>query len=267
MRISLIFVSLFCLLSTSICQDQNKFPVKLFILAGQSNMDGCGNSAELPKRFQRESNQVRIWDNQKNIWVGLGETSFSNSRDHLFGPEIAFAHAMMQAFPKHRIALVKTSAGGTKLYRHWLPDSVMYRRLISNLDQALEDLRNQNVPCEISGLLWMQGESDSETPEMANAYAENLKLFFTAIRKQTNKPDLPIAMGRISSSLLKETPWVFDYTEIVQAAQESVAEQDPHVYIINTDRLSTLDDNTHFDTKAQLKLGKKMAQVLLKEIQ
>ena len=80
------------------------------------------------------------------------------------------------------------------------------------------------------------------------------------------KPELPIVMGRISSSLLKKTPWVFDQTPIVQRAQEAVAEQDPNVFIINTDKLSTLWDNTHFDTNAQLKLGRKMAKLMIKAV-
>ncbi len=84
--------------------------------------------------------------------------------------------------------------------------------------------------------------------------------------KKFNKPDLIVVMGRISSSLLKETPWVFDFCKVVQKAQESVAEQDAYVHIINTDNLSTLIDNTHFDTKGQLKLGKKMARKMLNDI-
>ncbi len=37
-------------------------------------------------------------------------------------------------------------------------------------------------------------------------------------------------------------------------------------HIINTDKLSTLEDNTHFDTKAQIKLGKEMARIMIKEL-
>jgi len=108
----------------------------------------------------------------------------------------------------------------------------------------------------------MQGESDSETLEMANAYEENLTKMFAAVRGITENPHFPIVMGRISSSLLMETPWVFDHAKIVQEAQENVAKADPNIRIINTDKFSTLEDNTHFDAKAQLKLGKLMARKL-----
>jgi hypothetical protein len=112
----------------------------------------------------------------------------------------------------------------------------------------------------------MQGESDSETTEMANAYEENLKSLIADVRKQTKQAKLPFVVGRISSSLLKKTPWVFDHARIVQRAQEAVAAQDDRVFIINTDNLSTLKDNTHFDTQAQLNLGNAMADIMIKEL-
>ncbi len=78
-------------------------------------------------------------------------------------------------------------------------------------------------------MLWMQGESDSETIEMAEAYENNLNRLIQAIRTKTGKEDLPFVMGRISSSLLKDTPWNFDQARIVQNAQERVAAGDENV--------------------------------------
>ena len=247
-------------------QSLKEKPVRLFILAGQSNMDGCGLAKELPKKYQTRLEWVTVWDNTLKKWVALAETTFSIRRDHQFGPEMAFAHRLAKAYPDQRIALIKTSGGGTTLFMHWLPDSVMYRRCLENIHNAMDHLTEANQPYEMCGMLWMQGESDSETPEMANAYEENLRLLFAALRKEMKKPDLPIVMGRISSSLLKETPWVFDQAKIVQRAQEIVAKDDPSVFIIHTDRLSTLPDNTHFDTRAQLKLGSKMARIMLNQM-
>ena len=237
-------------------------PVKVFLLAGQSNMDGCGVGEELPEKYRTPPENVMLWDNKLETWVKLGETSFSKARKYQFGPEMEFSHRISKAFPEHEIRIIKTSGGGTKLFNQWIPEGGMYKRFLLNIGNALENLNSSNQEFEVCGMLWMQGESDSETVEMATAYEENLKIFFAAIRKEMHKPDLPIVMGRISSSLLKETPWVFDQTPIVQKAQEAVAAGDPNVFIINTDKLSTLWDNTHFDTKAQLKLGKQMARIM-----
>jgi hypothetical protein len=241
-------------------------PVKLFLLGGQSNMEGCGRSSELPDAYQTHPGNAKIWDNRKHLWVTLGTDSTAVARNELFGPEIAFGHRLSRVWPDHRIGIVKTAAGGTKLHTQWTPHKVMYRRFILNLNNALSDLAQSNTAYDIAGMLWMQGESDSETTEMANAYEANLKALIAEVRKQTKQAKLPFVMGRISSSLLKKTPWIFDHARIVQRAQESVAAQDERAFIINTDKLSTLKDNTHFDTQAQLSLGNAMADIIIKAL-
>ena len=261
-------VLLVCLLwSRSPALAADTHPVKLFLLGGQSNMEGCGRSSELPDAYQTHPANVKIWDNRKQRWVTLGTDSTAIARNELFGPEIAFGHRLSRAWPDHMIGIVKTAAGGTKLHTQWLPHKVMYRRFVLNLTNALSDLEQSNTAYGIAGMLWMQGESDSETTEMANAYEENLKSLVAEVRKQTKQDSFPFVMGRISSSLLKKTPWVFDHARIVQRAQEAVAAQDERVFIINTDDLSTLKDNTHFDTQAQLALGNAMADIMIKALQ
>jgi hypothetical protein len=257
-----------CILSISVLTAQGKSekPYKIFLLAGQSNMDGCGRSEELPKNYREHPDNIVTWDNKLKVWVPLGEDSFAAAREKQFGPEIVFSHKISAAYPDHTIALIKTSAGGTKLCKHWLPDQKMYSRFTGNIDLATGMLKNEAQAYEINGMLWMQGESDSETLEMAEAYEENLKLLIRTMQQLTGKDDLPFVMGRISSSLLKETPWVFDFTPVVQEAQERVAAGDENVFLINTDKLPTLEDNTHFNTKGQIKLGKSMAKIMLHEI-
>ena len=241
-------------------------PFLVFLLGGQSNMDGCGRGEELPEAFEDHPDNVVIWDNRSKAWAALEKDSFATSRKQMFGPEMAFGHRLAQAYPNHNIAMVKTSAGGTKLHTQWTPGKVMYQRFTSNYENALEQLKEAGSDYVIAGMLWMQGESDSETLEMANAYEDNLKSLISDVRRRTGNDRLPFVMGRISSSLLKKTPWNFDHTRIVQRAQEVVATQDVHVHIINTDGLSTLQDNTHFDTTAQLKLGDDMARIMIREL-
>jgi len=250
---------------SSIAQTAGTRPVKLFILGGQSNMDGCGLSEELPEAYSTPPKNSMTWDNKKNQWVSLGTDSFAERRRFQFGPEIAFTAVLAKKFPDRTIAIVKTSGGGTKLWKHWLPDQPMYSRFLKNMENAIENLKAKGTPFEICGMLWMQGESDAEFLDWANAYEDNLKVLFEDVRLQTEKKDLPIVMGRISIGLLRKTPWNFDFTTVVQEAQENVSNQDKNVFIINTDKLKTLKDNTHFNTEAQIWLGKKMGKLMLKQ--
>lgn len=265
-RATLILFFLIITVTTSFSQAQEMKPYKIFLLGGQSNMDGCGRSEELPDRYKVHPENVVTWDQNTKEWVALGEDSFAKVRDDMFGPEVVFSHMLAKKFPDHTIAIIKTSAGGTTLFNHWVPGKKMYARFLTKMTEGTHQLDEKSIDYEICGMLWMQGEGDTETLEMANTYENNLLLLIKDVRLKTGKPELPFVMGRISSSLLKETPWVFNFVDIVQNAQENVAAADPHVYSINTNKLSTLEDNTHFDTQGQLRLGKGMAKAMKKEL-
>ncbi len=262
-RITLLIALLF---STSAFTAEK--PVKLFLLGGQSNMDGCGLWNELPENLRETPANVRIWDNQKLEWKKISEDTTAIARKLQFGPEVVFSQRLAAAFPDHEIRLVKFSAGGTSLADSWLPEKQkMYARFTANYRNAISNLEKSGHPVEIAGMLWMQGEGDAETIERANAYEKNLEILLADVRNQTGKAKLPVVMGRISSSLLKETPWSFDHTAIVQKAQETVTNKDQHSWLIPADDLTMLKDNTHFDTAGQIALGERMAKQMLEALE
>lgn len=243
-------------------------PVMLFLLGGQSNMDGCGRWNELPETLRVTPANVRIWDNRTQEWKRIGEDSTAMARDLQFGPELLFSHRLSAAFPDQEIRLVKTSAGGTSLALGWLPEKKkMYARFITNYRNALADLRNAGHAVQTAGMLWMQGEGDSDAIDRAAAYKKNLETLLRDVREQSGNPKLPVVIGRISSGLLRKTPWNFEHAPIVQKAQEAVATEDPHTRLVRTDDLPTLKDNTHFNTSGQTTLGERMAAEMIKALQ
>jgi hypothetical protein len=265
--LTMIRISLLLALFASVSVSSAENPVKLFLLGGQSNMDGCGRWNELPEKSRETPANVRIWDNRKQEWKKIGEDTTAIARNLQFGPELVFSQRISATFPDHEIRLVKTSAGGTSLALGWLPDKKkMYVRFIDNYRNALADLEKSGQKVDTAGLLWMQGESDAETIERAEAYEKNLVILLADVREKTGKPKLPVVLGRISSSLLKKTPWNFDHAPIVQKAQETVTSKDADAYLVQTDALPTLKDNTHFDTAGQSTLGERMAEQMLKAL-
>ncbi|MCP4454825.1 MAG: sialate O-acetylesterase, partial [Planctomycetes bacterium] len=66
-------LALCVLLSGTLALAQEAKPVKLFLLGGQSNMEGCGKSSELPEPFKTHPANVKIWDNKEKRWVTLGQ--------------------------------------------------------------------------------------------------------------------------------------------------------------------------------------------------
>ena len=244
-------------------QNKQERQIKIFLLAGQSNMEGCGIVKYRPDSYATPPENVITWDAQNMKWSALETDSFAVKRDSLFGPEIGFSHLMAKAYPDCTIAIIKTAGGGTTLWKHWRQEGFMYKRFISNMENALQQLNESGAVYEVSGMLWMQGETDAEILEKAKEYELNLPVLINSVRKLTQKESLPFVMGRISSSLLKETPWNFDQTVYVQKSQENVAAKDSNVFIINTDHLTTWDDNTHFDARSQIWLGNEMGEIMM----
>lgn len=262
-KILLISVILVFIVSSGSGQNNETHAVKIFLLGGQSNMEGCGKRENKPEAYTTHPENTMIWDNAKKKWTALEKDSFAERRAYMFGPEIGFSHRVAKGFPNCTIAIVKTAGGGTTLWKHWSPEGFMYKRFLQNIENALLQLQDSGVVYKICGMLWMQGESDAEHIDNAKAYEVNLPILVHNIREFTGNEELPFVMGRISSSLLKETPWNFDQAKYVQKSQENVAAQDDRVFIINTDHLATWKDNTHFDAESQIWLGSEMGKIML----
>ncbi len=97
--------------------------IDVYLLAGQSNMDGRGKTAELDAALKEPLKDVPIWYRQP-----LGDSGgfqplapgFSIPPGHkgglpgpTFGIELSFARALLAKEPKQRIAFIKGSRGGT----------------------------------------------------------------------------------------------------------------------------------------------------------
>jgi hypothetical protein len=129
-------------------------PLKVFVLAGQSNMHGAGASDELPANLRQPSKDVLVY--QKGAWVPLepGKT---------FGPEVTFGRAMAKRFGQP-IGIIKLAKVGTNLAVQWSPDDP--KSLYAKLARTVRETQ-KNRPVVIAGMLWMQGAADAKQEPMA----------------------------------------------------------------------------------------------------
>ncbi|WP_437916569.1 sialate O-acetylesterase [Sorangium sp. So ce302] len=213
-------------------------PVKVFVLAGQSNMVGYGVGRQLPVELQ---SQPDVWYDHYNPDAREGGPyAAATSADwgplepkgeaRRYGPEITFGRAIAAAYPEHRIAIVKMAQGGTNLVDHWgrglAPDpevlykSQLYHALLGKLDSAtyegdralrypeevtrldgaLARIESEGHPYEIAALVWMQGENEAGW-SAAFSYGDTLRGFIAAIRADLGVPGLPVVLGRVSDNL------------------------------------------------------------------
>jgi Carbohydrate esterase, sialic acid-specific acetylesterase len=232
-------------------------PVAVYLLAGQSNMVGQGDSEELSAPLNSTQGDVMAWMSSSVGWTPLKWGS--GNLPTQFGPELGFGRAIADGDPDVRYALVKSAVNGTSLAVDWNPATgPVYADFVSTLAQASQRLTDLGIDYEVRGLVWMQGESDAMDEAMADAYQVNMESFIGEVRTLVGVPDLPVVMARIRGNMAP--PFVYSLT--VRMAQESVAAGDPNVKIVDTDSLTLHPDGVHYDTAGQLQLGTLFANAI-----
>jgi sialate O-acetylesterase len=248
----------------------------LWVLAGQSNMEGVGNLVDL----QQPDPRVHSFD-MSDVWgvakEPLHELASAADRVHwrrspgseprrLEGEELAkyregrrkgaglglpFAVEMVRRTGVP-VGLIPCAHGGTSMAQ-WDPalrdkggDSLygsMYRRV-------------QTAGGRVKGVLWYQGESDAN-PKTAPLFQKNFEGFIEAVRRDFNAPDLPfyyIQLGRhINTS--NQDEW-----NAVQEVQRTTAERLQSTGVVGAVDL-TLDDGIHISTSGLKLLGVRLANV------
>lgn len=241
----------------------------VYLLAGQSNMDGRGLVSELPAdQMTTFENAIIFYRNEKrssDVWRNLA-AGFSIPPKYkgefpspTFGPEIGFTHSMLKRDPKCKIALIKGSQGGTSLRADWNPgekggaesQGPQYRDFIETILTATKQLRDRGDRFTIRGLLWHQGESDTKSG--TETYRRRLKEFIARIREDVGVSDLPIVVGEVFDNGKRDN---------VRAAIQAVAEQSPTVELVSSEGTTTADPGTHFDARSQLLLGERYANAI-----
>jgi len=246
----------------------------LWVLAGQSNMDGCGKLVDIepPSSKVHCFYYTEQWDIAQDplcvlvdsidpIHWPCEEKDLPRVReeDHLFrevgaGPGVRFGKEIYRATGVP-IGLIPCSHGGTSMDQ-WDPrlKDLGGRSLYGSMIRRI-----QACGGKVKGILWYQGESDA-TPELAPAYKEKMRAFIQALRKDLDAPDLPFLMVQISryfgdEALVPTAPW-----NLVQQAQFELETEIEGVAVVSSID-STLDDAVHIDTPSARRIGARLAKL------
>lgn len=209
-------------------------PVQVFILAGQSNMEGQGvvemdhpkyynggkgnlvwsmkNSAS-KERMKHLRDQDGKWVERDDVVISfkakdkvrkgpltIGYTGYGG-RSHI-GPELQFGHVMGDHF-EQPVLLIKTAWGGKSLHKDFRPPSsggetgVYYKQMIAEVRAALEELGETKYA--LRGFVWMQGWNDMVSKEATAEYTVNLVNFAKDVRAEFKSPKLPFVVGELGN--------------------------------------------------------------------
>lgn len=245
----------------------------LWLLGGQSNMQGVGHSCDAEKShpmvrafYMNDEwavahdpihNLSEAVDTVHNGWPGPHKP---RRRLHVptsrcVGPGVSFGKAMLEATGVPQ-GLIACAHGGTTM-KAWDPQ---LKKLGSKSLYGAMMRRFKKNGARVAGLVWYQGCSDAE-PATAGAYRRNMVNFVKALRRDTRSPRLPVVMVQIAGvcgTPLGHSP---EHWNIIQEEQRRMPEFIPRLLTVPAIDLA-LDDRIHVSGKDQQRLGRRLAQAM-----
>ena len=254
--------------------------VRVFIFAGQSNMEGADSNKDHIQRFPpfRGLDQPQL---DVPFWYCLGRENKNRSQGwttlqpvgSLVGPELSFA-AHLKPELSGSLAIIKCAAGGTHLGGDWNPDQPsgfkMYPLLLQEVREALGQLTAQGVAYRLEGLVWHQGENDMFVPEYMARYGDHLIGFMDRLRQDLKAPQLPVFIGELCT----KTIWGMDLRSRMYAisqGQKKAAAVDKHAFYVRNAHVGVemgqpVGLHYHYGTLGQLEQGVEFAEAYLRHL-
>lgn len=247
-----------------------KSRVRLFVLAGQRNMEGEDSFVSEVAKAMGFEELVR---DQANVlfryslgggvkvsraWEPLGPVDYLGN----FGPELSFGARIRKSLDrKDGVAIVKfthSGAQGPDWFPRGSPESQrnLYPKFIAFLRDAIHDLTLQGYDCTVEGVFWHSGENDTYFAPYQQKYAGWIKELIAQVRLDLKQPALPWFISE------QHPRAIWKNMEPMNAALRTMAQSEQQVFVISTAHLPHA--RLHFGTQGTLLLGEAMAEAYLK---
>ena len=224
----------FTLLTPPALADEAAKPVQVFLLAGQSNMEGHGEitlnaqknegkgsleylvkspaSAASYKHLLAKDGSWAVREDVQ-IWY-LGRTGGLKPgfgvKENLIGPELGFGHIVGDAIDAP-VLLIKTAWGGKSLGKDFRPPSSggevgpFYTEMIKLTRQVMQDAETlfpqfKGRKLQLAGIGWHQGWNDRVNQTFNDEYEKNMANFIRDVRKEFANPALPFVIAETGMS-------------------------------------------------------------------
>lgn len=216
--------------------------MKSFLLIGQSNMAGRGFIHEVPPIYNE---RIEVLCNGR--WQMMREPI--NYDRSIAGVSLAasFAESWCRVNKDGKIGLIPCAEGGSSI-DEWAKEGILFRHAVSEAKFAMEN-------SELSGVLWHQGESDSDSGKY-KLYYEKLYNIIKSFRDELKVPDVPFIIGGLEDYLGK-TAFGMGCTEYGFINQElkKFAEENENSYFVTGEGLRANPDGIHINAISQRKFG------------
>jgi alpha-galactosidase len=175
-------------LSGLVHADDPPRPVKVFILAGQSNMEGKAKVSLLEYQAQQPATRDLFkhlrrdgkWVERPDVWIKYlghtGKLTVGYGSPKCIGPELGFGLVVGDHYPE-QVLLIKTAWGGPSLYRDFRPPSAGLP-VPQVLDRMLADLKKRKPDATLKDVKDTFGASYRSMLQEVNGTLANLKTYF-----------------------------------------------------------------------------------------
>ncbi|MDB4318843.1 sialate O-acetylesterase [Akkermansiaceae bacterium] len=243
----------------ALCQPLSGETVRVFILAGQSNMEGKARNTLLDhqatdpetKKHYAAWRDDNGWIKRDDVFIKFlkrsGPLTVGFGSPNCTGPELEFGRVVGDHF-EESILLVKAAWGGHSLSHNFRPPSSgdpgdgkkfgeSYQNILKELEASKETFpKFKGHDFKLSGVFWFQGFNDQFNNSPLQ-YEANMKHFITDLRRDLKAPDLPFVIACLGTNYSKPPG---ENTKIVQDAQlamNQVPEFSGNVAAFRTDEL------------------------------
>ena len=162
---------------------------RVFILMGQSNMNGSGKAVDLEAPYNQTHERIRIWAN------GRWEYMVPSNK---FGPGVSMAHQLADFWPDDTLGIIKVSCGATGISafeKNWSFERAERSKdgkkgsMYKDLMNAVAEAKRISNP-EFCGFVWKQASADGKKG-LAEEYSRNLKQLISDLSEDLGVPNLP----------------------------------------------------------------------------
>jgi alpha-galactosidase len=204
--------------------------LKVFILAGQSNMEGQGVVEKEQKYIDKNGGMGTLsymvrnsagkseyrhlidssgnWSSRSDVWLveltNSGPLTVKGRR--FIGPETQFGHVIGNYYENSNVLIIKTAWGGKSLYADFRPPSSSgavgpyYTEMINTVHKVLNNIKDyypgyNGQGYEIVGFGWHQGWNDRVNDAAVAEYQENCVNLINDLRKEFDLPEMPFVLA------------------------------------------------------------------------
>lgn len=187
-------------------KDSTGVPIDVFLIAGQSNAQGRGSSAESP--ITKEGTVYQFY----NETISAGNDPVGNASTGSSWPAFGIQY---YALTNRKICFVPSAFGGsaqtvaaTTSFGNWDTTGTHFDTSVARLNRSLVALRNAGYNPQFRGILWCQGENDANA---INTATITQAVYLAAFQKM---------IGRYRTTFGKQTPFYIFRTGTINGGSD-----------------------------------------------